>query len=158
MYQVLLVTGGYDGNGEGSSTEVYYPSAGEWTQVGDLPGQRFQVSAVTLNNKVLTLGEMLFLMLFYSIKCLFFKGYADILEYSEVEEGWTRIAQMSTSKSSHAVSIVDYDNFKDHCRESARSSSCAIRLITYPMLTIGFIILYSTRLCFGAFEMLTKIK
>ena len=158
MYQVLLVTGGYDGNGEGSSTEVYYPSAGEWTQVGDLPGQRFQVSAVTLNNKVLTLGEMLFLMLFYSIKCLFFKGYADILEYSEVEEGWTRIGQMSTSKSSHAVSIVDYDNFKDHCRESARSSSCAIRLITYPMLTIGFIILYSTRLCFGAFEMLTKIK
>ena len=110
MYQVLLVTGGYDGNGEGSSTEVYYPSAGEWTQVGDLPGQRFQVSAVTLNNKVLTLGEMLFLMLFYSIKCLFFKGYADILEYSEVEEGWTRIGQMSTSKSSHAVSIVDYDS------------------------------------------------
>ena len=87
-----------------------------------------------------------------------FKGYADILEYSEVEEGWTRIGQLSTSKSSHAVSIVDYDNFKDHCRESARSSSCAIRLITYPMLTIGFIVLYSTRLCFGGFEMLTKIK
>ena len=116
MHQVLLVTGGYDYFMVARPTEVYYPSAGEWTQVGDLPGQRFQVSAVTLNNKVLTLGEMLFLMLFYSIKCLFFKGYADILEYSESEEGWTTIGQISTERSSHAVSIVDFDNFKDYCQ------------------------------------------
>ena len=71
MYQVLLVTGGYDGNGEGSSTEVYYPSAGEWTQVGDLPRAMAGLSAVTLNNKIFIFGEMIILNVCLSvIKCL----------------------------------------------------------------------------------------
>ena len=45
-----------------------------------------------------------------------YEDHADILEYSESEEGWTTIGQMSTARSQHAVSIVDYDNFKDYCQ------------------------------------------
>ena len=75
IYQVLLVTGGfgiYDPRSIRSSTEVYYPSAGEWTQVGDLPRAMAGLSAVTLNNKILVFGEMIILALCFSIiECLF---------------------------------------------------------------------------------------
>ena len=64
---MLLVTGG----GSVSTTEVYYPSAGEWTQVGDLPRAMAGLSAVTLNNKIFIFGEMINLNVCLSvIKCL----------------------------------------------------------------------------------------
>ena len=55
---MLLVTGGYNG-GTLASTEVYRPSAGEWREVpgGALPRPMKGVSVVTLNNRVLLLGE-----------------------------------------------------------------------------------------------------
>ena len=74
MYQVLLVTGGWGrfGDGRELSTEVYYPSAGEWTQVGNLPRYVEGLRAVTLNNKILVFGEMIILALCFSIiECLF---------------------------------------------------------------------------------------
>ena len=45
------------------------------------------------------------------------KDYADILEYSdsEGEEKWTRVGEMSKNRNWHAVSVVDFVNFKDHC-------------------------------------------
>ena len=53
------------------STEVYYPSAGEWTQVGDLPRAMTGLSAVTLNNKIFIFGELIILNVCLSvIKCL----------------------------------------------------------------------------------------
>ena len=56
---MLLVTGGYDDFGPLASTEVYYPSAGEWREVpGALPRPIGGVRVVTLNNKVLLFGEM----------------------------------------------------------------------------------------------------
>ena len=71
---MLLVTGGfgcYDPRSLRSSTEVYYPSAGEWTQVGDLPRSMEGLHAVTLNNKILIFGEMIILNVCLSvIKCL----------------------------------------------------------------------------------------
>ena len=56
---MLLVTGGVDTNTQLiSSTEVYYPSAGEWREVpGTLPKPMEEVGVVTLNNKVLLFGE-----------------------------------------------------------------------------------------------------
>ena len=43
--------------------------------------------------------------------------HAEILEYSvsEGEEKWTRVGEMSKKRARHAVSIIDFDNFKDYC-------------------------------------------
>ena len=72
MHQVLLVTGGYDYFMVARPTEVYYPSAGKWTQVGNLPRYVEGLRAVTLNNKILVFGEMIILALCFSIiECLF---------------------------------------------------------------------------------------
>ena len=56
---MLLVTGGINSRVELlASTEVYYPSAGEWREVpGTLPKPMEEVGVVTLNNKVLLFGE-----------------------------------------------------------------------------------------------------
>ena len=73
MYQVLLVTGGWGrfGDGRELSTEVFYPSAGEWTQVGDLPRPMNGLRAVTLKNKILIFGDMIILNVSLSVfKCL----------------------------------------------------------------------------------------
>ena len=61
---MLLVTGGKDSRHELlASTEVYYPSAGEWREVprGALPKPLEKVGVVTLNNKVLLFGEKIIL-------------------------------------------------------------------------------------------------
>ena len=43
-----------------SSTEVYYPSAGEWREVpGALPRPMEGVGVVTLNNRVLLFGDII---------------------------------------------------------------------------------------------------
>ena len=62
---MLLVTGGQDFNFKYlDSTEVYYPSAGEWREVpGALPRPMAGMQVVTLNNRVLLFGEMIILNL-----------------------------------------------------------------------------------------------
>ena len=60
---MLLVTGGRVSSDEFlqflALTEVYRPSAGEWREVpgGALPRPMWGVRVVTLNNRVLLLGE-----------------------------------------------------------------------------------------------------
>ena len=46
------------------------------------------------------------------------KDYADIYEYSDTEgeEKWTKVGEMSKARSYHAISVVDFVNFKDHCQ------------------------------------------
>ena len=58
---MLLVTGGEDSASEPlSSTEVYYPSTGEWREVpGALPRPMEGVRVVTLNNRVLLFGKII---------------------------------------------------------------------------------------------------
>ena len=58
------------------------------------------------------------------INCLYYyqggrdknqNNYADILEYSEEEEKWTRVGEMSEKTSFQAVSIAEYSNFQKYC-------------------------------------------
>ena len=44
-----------------------------------------------------------------------YKEYADILKFSDSEEKWTRVGEMAQPRSAGAVSIVDFDEFKDSC-------------------------------------------
>ena len=53
--QVLLVTGGYDGNVL-DSTELLLPSATSWTTSAALPSPRAGLRGATLDNKVLVTG------------------------------------------------------------------------------------------------------
>ena len=61
----MLVTAGMDTNYDHlSSTEVYYPSAGEWREVpAALPRLIGGMHVVTLNNRVLLFGEKIILKL-----------------------------------------------------------------------------------------------
>ena len=45
-----------------------------------------------------------------------FNDYADIMEYSEEGGKWTRVGEMSKKRGYHAVSIVDFDEFKSYCQ------------------------------------------
>ena len=83
---------------------------------------------VTLNNKVLLFGEIITLNIHRSVFYACFKGgldielneYVDILQFSdsEGEENWARVGAMARSKGGHfhAVSIINFENFKDFCR------------------------------------------
>ena len=65
LFQVLLVTGGWDSSYHFLvSTEVYRPSAGEWREVpgGALPRPMGYVRVVTLNNRVLLFGKKIILI------------------------------------------------------------------------------------------------
>ena len=123
---MLLVTGGYGGPGYPytASTEVYRPSAGEWREVpgGALPRPMTGVRVVTLNNRVLLFGEKIISICLSLIIRTYVGGraggwndhLAEILEYSEGE--WISVGEMSKKRSYHAVSIIDFDNFRDHCQ------------------------------------------
>ena len=123
---MLLVTGGINDfivehDKTPSSTEVYYPSAGDWREVpGALPRPMYEARMVTLNNKVLLFGEMIILKLVYmnSINCCMIGSGSDILQFSdsEGEEKWTKIGEMSPSRAEQAVSIVDMNKFKKYCQ------------------------------------------
>ena len=54
--QVLLVTGGSDGNNRLDSTELLLPSATSWIYSSALPSPRSGLSGATLNNKVVVTG------------------------------------------------------------------------------------------------------
>ena len=123
---MLLVTGGLDSGWEKlASTEVYRPSAGEWREVpgGALPRPMTEVRVVTLNNRVLLFGEKIILTGWHNNSFVFKGGedkkryvYAEILEYSNSEEKWISTGKMSKKRDSHAVSIIDFYEFEDHCQ------------------------------------------
>ena len=124
---MLLVTGGRGPSGYGllDSTEVYRPSAGEWREVpgGALPRPMSGVRVVTLNNRVLLFGGNIIFICCSLIACFYEGGedsdwntYARILEYSEGEEKWTRVGEMSKKRKAHSISIIDFDNFKSYCQ------------------------------------------
>ena len=55
VYQVYLVTGGYNGGTEVDSTEVLLLD-GEWTEVGLLPLAMTGLKGVSLNNNIIMAG------------------------------------------------------------------------------------------------------
>ena len=47
------------------------------------------------------------------------KFYADILEYSDSEgeeKKWTKIGEMSQARADTSVSVVSFDEYKNHCQ------------------------------------------
>ena len=45
--------------------------------------------------------------------------YADILEFSDSEEKWTKVGEMAKPRAAAAVSLVDLDDFRYHCQASS---------------------------------------
>ena len=84
----------------------------------------YGVRVVTLNNRVLFFGKKNILTGWQSSSiCIYLgvrdkeeKGYADILEYIDSEENWTKVGEMSKARIAHAVSVVNFVNFKDNCQ------------------------------------------
>ena len=59
LHQVLLVTGGYDGEAPLASTELLLDmeAAGAWTEAGPLPSARYGLRAASLASTVVVTGE-----------------------------------------------------------------------------------------------------
>ena len=57
LLQVLLVTGGYDGEAPLASTELLLEAAGAWTEAGPLPSARYGLRAASLASTVVVTGE-----------------------------------------------------------------------------------------------------
>ena len=57
LHQVLLVTGGYDGEAPLASTELLLEAAGAWTEAGTLPSPRYGLRAASLASTVVVTGE-----------------------------------------------------------------------------------------------------
>merc|ERR1712110_162339 len=103
--QVLLVTGGWDGDYNSlDSTELLRPGS-DWQVITSarLPRPMIGVRVNTVDNRVLLSG-----------------GYgvgdyrADILEYGD-GEGWSKIGTMRDARSSHATSIIEFNEFEEYC-------------------------------------------
>ena len=43
--------------------------------------------------------------------------YEDVLEYDEEKKEWNKIGSMSIKRSSHAVTVVNYNSIKDYCND-----------------------------------------
>ena len=132
--QVLLVTGGYNGNTL-DSTELLLPSATSWSYSGALPSPRQYLRGATLDNKVVITGtnsDTLIIMrhnLFYKhCNSLHIAGgyyydyytytpthYDDVLEYDEEMQEWKKIGSMSIKRVNHAITVVNYDSIKEYC-------------------------------------------
>ena len=55
LLQVYLVSGGYDGDDELSSTEILLDD--KWTFVGELPSPRYDIRAVSIDNTIIATGN-----------------------------------------------------------------------------------------------------
>ena len=126
---MFLVTGGADSSWELlASTEVYRPFAGEWREVpgGALPRPMAACGDSQQQSPSLWWEAHFELLTLLSLIACTFEGgqdadentHAEILEYSdsEGEEKLTSVGEMSKKRARHAVSIIDFDNFKDYCQ------------------------------------------
>ena len=55
-FQTLLVTGGWTGNEELSSTELLVGTASAWIFTGELPSLRYGILGANIDNKILMTG------------------------------------------------------------------------------------------------------
>ena len=125
--QVLLVTGGYDGN-RLDSTELLLPSATSWSYSAPLPSPRYLLRGATLDNKVLMTGTWYFDIIHHELCCCKFYNLLlnaggdgisgvlnHILEYDNEKQLWNTVGTMTVKRSEHAVSVINYNSIKDYC-------------------------------------------
>ena len=133
--KIFLVTGGYDGSDYLDSTEIYDPDHGSWSDGAALPSPRSSLTATTIANRILLLGIDIYIDIVYcEHKVSKVKGYKlfiiidilaggdngindfdCILEYDSTDDSYTQIGTMTQARRSHAVAVVQYEDFSDWC-------------------------------------------
>ena len=64
LFQMFLVTGGWDGAEILDSTEMYDPSVGSWANGAKLPQPMSGLKATNINDRVLIFGRYLHLYIY----------------------------------------------------------------------------------------------
>ena len=115
-----MVTGGYNYPNYFDSTEIYNDNV--WrTITAKLPTPLRGLRVATINNRVLSFGNSLFLMKctykrYFSTGGQYSGGYKkDILEFIPETESWTLIGEMKESKKYHALSVVSFQDYENDC-------------------------------------------
>ena len=119
--QVLLVTGGYNGNdGRLASTEVM-EAGGTWRLTASLPSARSRLRAAVVNNNIFVFGENILcyiniehLIVYCNVYDVYnddiFTGGSDlkeILQYNTTNHTGEEVGQMMEARSEHAVAVLD---------------------------------------------------
>ena len=125
--QVLLVTGGYDGNNRLDTTELLRPFSG-WQEITSarLPRPMYGMRVATLDNRVFLFGEWNMSCNLYPPSLLTLArvtgGYAgddyypeDILELTD-GDSWTEVGRMKKGRSFFGVSVIEYKLYENKCK------------------------------------------
>ena len=144
LVQVYLVTGGSPLSSAGDTTELLVHGDNSWTSSGRLPTPRTRLRGATINNKIVVTGRdvtivtwsscanqfmLLFITLYFSfgkrLNLFFFSGgqddngiqsyYEDVLEFDDVNGVWNNIGKMRMARTSHAVSMINFNKIQDYC-------------------------------------------
>ena len=116
------MTGGSGDSGYLDSTELLLPSATSWSYSAALPSPLSSLRGATLDNKVVITGTNSdnFIKYYNSLhndagghNSDFF--YNDILEFSAEEQVWKKVGSMTMKRSSHAISVINYNSIEDYC-------------------------------------------
>ena len=116
-----MVTGGYEST-YCDSTEIYNDNV--WrTITAKLPTPLRGLRVATINNRVLSFGNSLYLMILQCTykRCIssggeYSEGYKkDVLEFIHETESWTVIGEMKEPKVDHAVSVVSFQDYENDC-------------------------------------------
>ena len=106
--------GGHDGSNYLSSCEVNVAGEDNWSTMTSLPGVRFAVKELTIDNRVLMTGEMFILPLHLHDGHLFCAGgedrssyHDDIYEMDLATKQWTNVGNLLDSRDRHGVSVVN---------------------------------------------------
>ena len=121
--QVLLVTGGYNGNDEKLDSTEVMEAGGTWRLTAPLPSARYGLRAAVVNNNIFVFGENILCYINIEhiiVSCnvynddIFTGGSAgvssnpkDILQYNTASHTWEEVGQMKEARADHAVAVLD---------------------------------------------------
>ena len=123
MCQVYLVTGGWDGKNDLSSTEILTSLTSLWITLESarLPQAMDGVRAVSVDNTIILTGNIVIIYIdHFEINIL--GGIVDgwkvksyILKLDVTTEAWSLVGQLKKERAWHAMSVVSLDDVKNFC-------------------------------------------
>merc|ERR1712020_675888 len=96
--KTFLVSGGWNGSDDLSSTELLVETSSAWVYTGELPSPRTGLRGANIDNRVLMTGGV------------GSSYYDDILEFDPLNGQWKLVDRMIQARYRHAVSTITFES------------------------------------------------